>query len=84
VRIGGRIAYVTCSVIEEENDDQIRSFLHRHVGFSIVAPAAVAARLGERGSIFYRAVRVSQYGLLMTPRLTYTDGFFVAMVTRSA
>jgi len=84
VRIGGRIAYVTCSVIEEENDDQIRSFLHRHVGFSIEAPAAVAARLGERGSIFYRAVRVSEYGLLMTPRLTNTDGFFVAMVTRSA
>jgi 16S rRNA (cytosine967-C5)-methyltransferase len=84
VRVGGRIAYVTCSVIEEENDVQIRSFLDRHVGFSIVPPATVAAGLGERGSIFRRAVRVSEHGLLMTPRLTDTDGFFVAMVTRVA
>jgi 16S rRNA (cytosine967-C5)-methyltransferase len=84
VRIGGRIAYVTCSVIEEENDGQVRSFLDRHAGFSIVPPAAIAARLGERGSIFHRAVRVSEHGLLMTPRLTDSDGFFVAMVTRIA
>jgi 16S rRNA (cytosine967-C5)-methyltransferase len=84
VRIGGRIAYVTCSIIEEENDVQIRSFLDRHAGFSIVPPAAVAAHLGERGSIFLRAARVSEHGLLMTPRLTETDGFFVAMVTRVA
>jgi 16S rRNA (cytosine967-C5)-methyltransferase len=84
IRIGGRIAYVTCSVIEEENDVQIRGFLDRHVGFSIVPPAAVAAGLGERGSIFRRAVRVSEHGLLMTPRLTDTDGFFVALVTRLA
>jgi 16S rRNA (cytosine967-C5)-methyltransferase len=84
VRIGGRIAYVTCSVIEEENDVQIRGFLDRHAGFSIIPPAAVAAGLGERGSIFQRAVRLSEHGLLMTPRLTDTDGFFVAMVTRVA
>ena len=84
VRIGGRIAYVTCSVLEEENDVQIRGFLDRHAGFSIVPPAAVAARLGERGSIFERAVRLSGHGLLMTPRLTDTDGFFVALVTRVA
>jgi len=84
VRIGGRIVYVTCSVIEEENDVQIRGFLDRHAGFSITPPAAVAAGLGERGSIFQRAVRLSEHGLLMTPRLTDTDGFFVAMVTRVA
>jgi 16S rRNA (cytosine967-C5)-methyltransferase len=84
VRIGGRIVYVTCSVIEAENDFQIRGFLNRHTAFSIVSPAAVAARLGERGSIFERAVRLSEHGLLMTPRLTDTDGFFVAMVARVA
>lgn len=82
VRIGGRIAYVTCSVIEEENDVQVRAFLDRHAGFSVVAPATVAATLGERASMFRTAVRLSEHGLLMTPRLTDTDGFFVAMITR--
>src|SRR5262249_22530922 len=36
---GGRIAYVTCSVLAEENGDQVREFLTRHPQFAVVAPA---------------------------------------------
>src|SRR5438270_2072418 len=36
VKSGGRIAYVTCSVLPPENGEQVRSFLARHKGFSIV------------------------------------------------
>ena len=39
---GGRIAYVTCSVLEEENGDQVRAFVGRHAEFSVVPPAEVA------------------------------------------
>src|SRR6201992_836124 len=39
VKPGGRIAYVTCSVLAPENGDQIRAFLARHPGFAVV-PAA--------------------------------------------
>jgi 16S rRNA (cytosine967-C5)-methyltransferase len=81
VKPGGRIAYVTCSVLAQENADQVRDFLARHAGFSLVPPAAVCEGLGERAYMFRRAAMISEAGLLMTPRRTDTDGFFVAVVT---
>jgi len=80
VKPGGRILYATCSVLEAENGAQVRAFLARQEGFAVVPPAEVIAALGERAFLFRRAVRVSDEGLLMTPRLTDTDGFFVAML----
>ena len=50
LKAGGRIAYVTCSVLDEENGDQVRAFLGRHAGFTIVPPAEVTRALGERAS----------------------------------
>jgi 16S rRNA (cytosine967-C5)-methyltransferase len=83
VKPGGRIAYVTCSVLAEENGDQVRGFLARHPGFAVTPPAEVANALGERGYLFRRAVLMSEEGLLMTPRRTDTDGFFVSVIVRS-
>ena len=83
VKAGGRVAYVTCSVLEEENADQVRGFLARHAGFSIVPPAEVAQALGERAFMFGKAARLSDEGLTMTPRSTGTDGFFVALLCRA-
>jgi len=80
---GGRIAYVTCSVLDEENGAQIRAFLARHPGFALVPPADVANALGERAFLFRRAVLISDEGLLMTPRRTDTDGFFVSILRRA-
>jgi 16S rRNA (cytosine967-C5)-methyltransferase len=77
---GGRIAYITCSVLDDENGAQIRAFRERHPEFSIVPPAEVSAALGERAVLFRRAVLMSEEGLLMTPRLTDTDGFFVSVL----
>jgi 16S rRNA (cytosine967-C5)-methyltransferase len=77
---GGRIAYVTCSVLAEENGDQVRAFVGRHPEFVVHPPAEVANVLGERAFLFKRAVLMSQEGLLMTPRRTDTDGFFVSML----
>ena len=82
VKPGGRIVYATCSALEEENGAQIRAFLARHEGFTIVSPAEVTSTLGERAFLFRRAVRLSEEGLLMTPLSTDTDGFFVAMLRR--
>ena len=33
VKPGGRIAYITCSVLAEENGDQVRAFVGRHARF---------------------------------------------------
>jgi len=80
----GRIAYVTCSVLDEENGAQIRAFLARQSGFKPLPPAEVMNALGERGFLFRRAVLSSDEGLLMTPRRTDTDGFYVSILARSA
>jgi 16S rRNA (cytosine967-C5)-methyltransferase len=80
VKPGGRIAYITCSVLDEENGTQVQGFLARQSGFAAVAPAEVAGALGERAFMFGKAARVSEHGLTMTPRLTDTDGFFVSLL----
>ena len=84
VKPGGRIAYVTCSVLAEENDDQVRAFVERTPDFSVEKPADMAQVLGERAYLFTRAALISDAGLLMTPRRTDTDGFFVSLLRRSA
>jgi 16S rRNA (cytosine967-C5)-methyltransferase len=82
VKPGGRIIYVTCSLLAEENSDHVRAFVARHGEFSVEKPATVADALGERAYFFRRAVLMSEEGLLMTPRRTDTDGFFVARLLR--
>ncbi len=84
VKPGGRIAYVTCSVLAEENDDQVRAFVGRNADFSVEKPSDVPQVLGERAYLFNRAALISDAGLLMTPRRTDTDGFFVSLLRRSA
>ena len=83
LKAGGRIAYVTCSVLDEENGAQVRAFLSRQPGFSLQPPADTANALGERAFMFAKAARLSEEGILMTPRTTETDGFFVAVFHRS-
>ncbi|MBV9558600.1 MAG: RsmB/NOP family class I SAM-dependent RNA methyltransferase [Pseudolabrys sp.] len=80
---GGRIAYITCSVLDDENGAQVRAFLSRHAGFSVVPPADVAKALGDKAADFTGAARLSPDGLLMTPRTTGTDGFFVSLLRKA-
>ncbi len=80
VRPGGRVAYITCSVLAEENNDQVSAFVGRHPEFAVVPPADVVKSLGAESDAFAKAVQVSPEGLLMTPRRTGTDGFFVSVL----
>jgi 16S rRNA (cytosine967-C5)-methyltransferase len=82
VKAGGRIVYVTCSVLEEENGAQVRAFVTRHPEFSILPPAEVAQAIA-RADDFLAAALVTEQGLLMTPRRTGTDGFFVSVLRRA-
>ena len=83
VKPGGRIAYITCSVLQDENGDQVRAFIGRCPGFSVEKPAETAQVLGERAYLFARAALISGEGLLMTPRRTDTDGFFISLMRRT-
>ncbi len=83
VRGGGRIAYITCSLLDEENGARVRAFRRRHPEFAVVPADAVAGSLGAGATRFLAAVKVSAEGLLMTPRRTGTDGFFVSVMRRT-
>lgn len=82
-KTGGRIAYITCSVLDDENGEQIRAFTDRHPEFTIVPPAEVAAALGGQAPRFLEQALVSGEGLLMTPLRTGTDGFFVSLLRKA-
>ncbi len=81
---GGRVAYITCSVLPQENDEQVGRFQVRHPEFEIVSPSQTALALGERAADFTAATLQSAAGLLMTPRRTGTDGFFVSILRRAS
>jgi len=79
---GGRIAYVTCSVLAVENGDQIRAFVARHPAFSVIPPAETASVLSDKAEDFAKAALQTAEGWLMTPRRTGTDGFFVSILRK--
>ena len=84
VRPGGRIAYVTCSVLDEENGAQIRNFVGRTRIFPWKSPPRWRTCWASAPICSARRRCVSDEGLLMTPRRTDTDGFFVSLLRRSA
>jgi 16S rRNA (cytosine967-C5)-methyltransferase len=83
VKPGGRIGYITCSILAEEGPDQVAAFLTRHTEFRL-EPAPIDQALGAASADFRTAVLSLDHGLLMTPRRTGTDGFFVSILRRAA
>src|SRR6266851_461005 len=83
VKPGGRIAYITCSVLPSENGEQVRAFVGRHPEFAVVPPQQTASVLWDKAEDFAAATLQSPEGLLMTPRRTGTDGFFVSILKRN-
>jgi 16S rRNA (cytosine967-C5)-methyltransferase len=81
VKPGGRIVYVTCSILPEENDDALSAFMERHEGFSPVPFDTVLEQAGL-GSL-KASVRPAAHGLQLTPHTTGTDGFYAAVLVRN-
>ncbi|MBN9670558.1 RsmB/NOP family class I SAM-dependent RNA methyltransferase [Roseibium aggregatum] len=82
VKPGGRLVYVTCSVLREENQDQVEWFLGSRQDF-VSLPAADIWR--ETLPNIRQPQYVSERGeILMTPASTATDGFFVAIFQRTS
>ncbi|WP_234050613.1 MULTISPECIES: RsmB/NOP family class I SAM-dependent RNA methyltransferase [unclassified Xanthobacter] len=83
VKPGGRLAYVTCSLLDEENGAQIRALLAKRPDFTAIPPAETTLALGARGLALKDAALASREGVLLTPRRTGTDGFFVSVLKRA-
>lgn len=81
VKPGGQLVYVTCSILPEENDDQIAWFLGNHPAFSAL-PWPTAWDAAELGTPPQSAGQGS-HGLLLTPARHGTDGFFISVVRRA-
>lgn len=75
VKPGGRLIYITCSVLAEENTGQVKWFLEAAPQFSLI-PAAQAWS-GAPPSADGRGDT-----LLLTPHSHDTDGFFVAVMRK--
>jgi 16S rRNA (cytosine967-C5)-methyltransferase len=82
VKPGGRIAYITCSVLPAENSEQVQRFIARHPEFEVVPPDETASMLWDKADAFSEAALRTDEGWLMTPRRTGTDGFFVSILKR--
>ena len=77
----GRLVYITCSVLPEENTAQVEAFLKAHKNFEIIPYAkqwAAAIGLPAPGS-----ADGSHDTLLLTPARHGTDGFFIAVMRRT-
>jgi 16S rRNA (cytosine967-C5)-methyltransferase len=80
VKPGGRLAYVTCSLFDEENGTRVEAFLAGHAGFHLADHAQrIAAFLPGLGT---GAALIRSSGIILTPRLTGTDGFFVSVMEK--
>ncbi|MCB1557079.1 MAG: RsmB/NOP family class I SAM-dependent RNA methyltransferase [Alphaproteobacteria bacterium] len=77
VKPGGRLVYATCSLLPDENERQIESFLAGHPEFSLfpLPDSLRAVCAGEKNEPvpFMR----------LTPYRHGTDGFFAAVLTRT-
>ena len=80
VKPGGRLVYVTCSVLTEENESRVTAFCAAHPAFK-VEPAATVAEAAELPALAAFADPTG-VGIRLSPLRTGTDGFFVASLIR--
>lgn len=79
---GGTLVYITCSILPEENDDQVAAFLTRHPEFASIPPAELWQ--SAFGTEPPAGTTTRQSGISLTPRLTQTDGFYFNALRRRA
>jgi len=82
VKPGGLLVYITCSVFDAENGEQVAAFRERHRGFAPVDHRQLwdshfpgheqAARIADAG------------GISLSPALSGTDGFYFHALRRAA
>ena len=80
VKPGGRLLYVTCSVLREENEDRVAAVLAETPDLAPVD----AAHLVKGAGLPQLAGQASRLGpgLRLSPRATGTDGFYIAALAR--
>jgi 16S rRNA (cytosine967-C5)-methyltransferase len=83
VKPGGRLAYITCSVLPSENRDQVDAFLAGHPEFKLIPWRELWERALPDAPALPSADGSAET-LQMTPLSHGTDGFFIAVMQHSA
>ncbi len=82
VKPGGRLVYITCSILDDENGAQIADFLVHHADFEAIPMEPLLEALSPGAAA--HAHLPAHGGALLTPLRTGTDGFFVILTQRRA
>jgi 16S rRNA (cytosine967-C5)-methyltransferase len=82
VKPGGRLIYITCSLLPAENTEQIADFLAANEGYALVPYADVWRDVLPGTPPDSADGRTDT--LLLTPARHGTDGFFIAILAREA
>ncbi len=82
VRAGGELIYVTCSVLPDENERQVRRFCAENSEFSI--RPALPRWTETFGADAIKPHSADGETLTLTPATTDTDGFFFCAMKRNA
>ena len=75
VKPGGRLVYVTCTLLAQENESVVEAFCRKHPVFAPVDLRPAAERLGIGDAVAGMPIR-------LLPHLHGTDGFFCAVLSR--
>ncbi len=78
-KIGGKIVYITCSLLNDENELQIKSFLNNFKNFDVIN-----FREDIKKYIKKETFKYNKYGLTLTPDVLNTDGYFISMLKKTA
>ncbi len=86
VKPGGRLIYVTCSLLDAENGAVAKAFAETHPDFAprLVAEAAQTPLLTDHARERLTALAQGGHSLQLTPHRTGTDGFFAALFQRAS
>lgn len=79
VRPGGELLYITCSVLQKENENIADAFLEKHGDF---APVSLSARWGKLWKQLPSTSHLASNYIRLSPYSTKTDGFFLAAFQR--
>ncbi len=82
VKPGGRLVFVTCSILPEEGEDQIAAFIASRDTFMPVPTDGAWREAGLPGAA-PRSANGRSDSLLLTPARHGTDGFFIAVLRRT-
>lgn len=80
VKPGGRIAYITCSVFQAENDAQAARFLEANQDYAAIAADKLLAN--SLPGLPVSKIRTTAHGLMLTPQTSGTDGFYLSVLQR--